>query len=117
VVNANVFARGSLTSALIANAMLTVRTEHRLEAYAIWTFTEDHIGNSAPKGLENSAQGFNPGNRHPERCALKGRQIKRTSNTAAESIFRLAGRGYWAVQPPSIRISVPVMKAASSEHR
>jgi hypothetical protein len=31
--------------------------------------------------------------------------------------IRLAGRGYWAVQPPSIRISVPVMKAASSEHR
>ena len=26
-------------------------------------------------------------------------------------------RDYWAVQPPSMRISVPVMKPASSEHR
>ncbi len=31
---------------------------------------------SAPKGLEDSAQGFNPGNRRPERFALKGRQTK-----------------------------------------
>ena len=28
----------------------------------------------APKGLEDSAQGFNPGNRRPERFALKGRR-------------------------------------------
>jgi hypothetical protein len=34
----------------------------------------------APKGLEDSAQGFNPGNRSPERYALKGRQIERTNN-------------------------------------
>jgi hypothetical protein len=34
----------------------------------------------APKGLEDSAQGFNPGNRRPERFALKGRQIERTNN-------------------------------------
>jgi hypothetical protein len=33
---------------------------------------------SAPKG-QDSAQGFNPGNRHPERRALKGRQIERTN--------------------------------------
>jgi hypothetical protein len=32
---------------------------------------------SAPKGLEDSAQGFN---RRPERIALKGRQIERTNN-------------------------------------
>jgi hypothetical protein len=31
----------------------------------------------APKGLEDSAQGFNPGNRPPRRRALKGRQIER----------------------------------------
>jgi hypothetical protein len=30
----------------------------------------------APKGLEDSAQGFNPGNPPPRRCALKGRQIR-----------------------------------------
>ena len=60
VVNANVFARGSLTSALIANAMLTVRTEHRLEAYAIWTFTEDHIGQFCPKGAGELSPGFQP---------------------------------------------------------
>jgi hypothetical protein len=30
-----------------------------------------------------SAQGFNPGNRHPERRALKGRQIERTKHTKA----------------------------------
>jgi hypothetical protein len=26
----------------------------------------------APKGLDDSAQGFNPGNQPPPRCALKG---------------------------------------------
>jgi hypothetical protein len=53
---------------------------HRLEA-------------SAPKGLEDSAQGFNPGKprvstlgtNQPERRALKGRQIERTSNVKASS--------------------------------
>jgi hypothetical protein len=40
---------------------------------------------SAPKGLEDSAQGFNPGNR-PERFALKGRQIERTNNAKVDSI-------------------------------
>jgi hypothetical protein len=30
----------------------------------------------APKGLDGSAQGFNPGNRPPEGRALKGRHIK-----------------------------------------
>jgi hypothetical protein len=38
----------------------------------------------APRGLEESAQGFNPGN-HPERRALKGRQIKRNNNVKARS--------------------------------
>ncbi len=28
----------------------------------------------APQGLQNSAQGFNPGNPHKERFALKGRE-------------------------------------------
>jgi hypothetical protein len=35
---------------------------------------------AALKGLQNSAQGFNPGTNHPERRALKGRQIERTNN-------------------------------------
>ncbi len=29
----------------------------------------------APKGLQNSAQGFNPGNRQNKRFALKGREM------------------------------------------
>jgi hypothetical protein len=57
----------------------------------------------APEGLQDSAQGFNPGNRHPDRFALtrhmnvrsmnntrssglemlKGRQIRRTNNVKA----------------------------------
>ena len=41
----------------------------------------------APKGLEDSAQGFNLvstlGNRPPERRALKGLQIERTNHTKA----------------------------------
>ena len=31
----------------------------------------------APEGLQDSAQGFNPGNHPPGRRALKGRQIRR----------------------------------------
>jgi hypothetical protein len=45
-----------------------VRTEHRLEAYA-------------PKGLQDSAQGFNPGNTQNERFALKGREATDESRT------------------------------------
>jgi hypothetical protein len=33
-----------------------------------------------PKGLQDLAQGFNPGNQPPKRCALKGRQIERAKN-------------------------------------
>jgi hypothetical protein len=29
----------------------------------------------APQGLQDSAQGFNPGNPHNKRCALKGREM------------------------------------------
>ena len=38
-----------------------------------------------PNGPWSLAQGFNPGNRHPERRALKGRQIERASNVEVES--------------------------------
>ena len=31
---------------------------------------------SAPKGLEDSAQGFNPGNPQKKRFALKGREMR-----------------------------------------
>jgi hypothetical protein len=34
-------------------------------------------GNLRPEGAGGSGQGFNPGNRQPERPALKGRQIER----------------------------------------
>ena len=30
----------------------------------------------APQGLQNSAQGFNPGNPHKKRFALKGREMR-----------------------------------------
>jgi hypothetical protein len=40
---------------------------------------------SAPKGQQDSAQGFNPGNRHPDRRALKGRQIERPNNAKVGS--------------------------------
>jgi hypothetical protein len=33
-----------------------------------------------PKGLQDLAQGFNPGKQPPKRCALKGRQIERAKN-------------------------------------
>jgi hypothetical protein len=39
-----------------------------------------------PAGTTGLSQGFNPGNRHPDRHALKGRQIQRTNNVKAESI-------------------------------
>jgi hypothetical protein len=39
----------------------------------------------APTGLEDSAQGFNPGNRPPERRALKGRQNESTNNVEVGS--------------------------------
>jgi hypothetical protein len=44
-----------------------------------------HRGNFAPKGLRTQPRVSNPGNRHPERCALKGRQIERTNNAAVRS--------------------------------
>jgi hypothetical protein len=40
---------------------------------------------SAPKRQQDSAQVFNPGNRHPDRRALKGRQIERPNNTKVGS--------------------------------
>jgi hypothetical protein len=47
---------------------------------------ESHVGKFLPqRGQEDSAQGFNPGNRHPERRALKGRQIERTNNAKVGS--------------------------------
>jgi hypothetical protein len=42
----------------------------------------------APEGLEDSAQGFNPGNRPPGRRALKGRQIRRRRNGREEHIYQ-----------------------------
>jgi hypothetical protein len=43
---------------------------------------ECYAGRFSARGL---AQGFNPGNRHPDQYALKGRQIQRTNNVKAES--------------------------------
>jgi hypothetical protein len=42
--------------------------------------------------------GFNPGNRRPERFALKGRQIERTNNAAVESNrsnVSIANANFW----------------------
>jgi hypothetical protein len=40
----------------------------------------------APEGLQNLAQGFNPGNRPPGRRALKGRQVIVISNRREKHI-------------------------------
>ena len=40
----------------------------------------------APKGRQNSAQGFNPGTDHPTARALKGRQIESTNNAEVRPI-------------------------------
>jgi hypothetical protein len=45
---------------------------------------------SGPKGLQNSAQGFNPGIVDQERCALKGRQIERSNKAEAGSDVQLS---------------------------
>ena len=51
------------------------------------TKIREHLGRFiAPEGLEDSAQGFNPGNRPAGRRALKGRQIRRV-RTDAKNIF------------------------------
>jgi hypothetical protein len=34
-----------------------------------------------PKGLHDSARGFNPGNATPRPCALQGREIEQSKNT------------------------------------
>jgi hypothetical protein len=39
----------------------------------------------APQGLQNSAQGFNPGIVHQERRALKGRRIERPNKAEERS--------------------------------
>jgi hypothetical protein len=44
----------------------------------------------APEGLQDSAQGFNPWEPIPKRCALKGRQIERTSHTKAGVIVNMS---------------------------
>ena len=41
----------------------------------------------APEGLQDSAQGFNPGNRPPGRRALKGRQIRLIRNRREAPIY------------------------------
>jgi hypothetical protein len=57
----------------------------RLEGDAIGDRSEWHEDKEdfgaicSPEGLEDSAQGFNPGKRPPGRRALKGRQIRRIS--------------------------------------
>ena len=53
-----------------------------------WHKDKEHLGRFiAPEGLEDSAQGFNPGNRPPGRRALKGRQMRRRRNGREEHIY------------------------------
>ena len=53
-----------------------------------WHEDKEHLGRFiAPEGLEDSAQGFNPGNRPPGRRALKGRQIRRRRNGREAPIY------------------------------
>ena len=53
-----------------------------------WHEDKEHLGRFiAPEGLEDSAQGFNPGNRPPGRRALKGRQIRRIRNRREAPLY------------------------------
>jgi hypothetical protein len=61
----------------------TILARHKVPG--VWPFVGDQVREFAPTGLEDSAQGFNPGNRHPDRYALKERQIQRANNVKAES--------------------------------
>jgi hypothetical protein len=63
----------------------------------VWTFTEGHVGREIlalkPKGREGSTLGT----RHPERRALKRRQIEGTNNVASSPVVaRLHGALYFS---------------------
>ena len=66
-----------------------------------WREVKEFSGRSfAPKGLEHSAQGFNPGNRTSLRIALKGLQIEgvnsRIKRLSISRPFR-ARRSWWTI--------------------
>jgi hypothetical protein len=58
---------------------------HEVPGPGVWTFVGGQVREFAPTGLEDSAQGFNPGNRPPERRALKGRQNESANNVEVGS--------------------------------
>jgi hypothetical protein len=76
---------------------MTVASIHLWKAYH-WRQNARHLqkitsGNLGPKGLEDSAQGFNPGNRHPERCALtRHMNVRSMNNTRSSGLEMLKGR-------------------------
>jgi hypothetical protein len=59
----------------------------------------------APKGLQNSAKGFNPGNPQNKRFALKGREMRyqmKFAPVAAQKSERAIGTcGSWTIGPRS----------------
>src|ERR1700722_20500338 len=53
------------------------RSQARSVWTAVWTFTEGHVGNFVPRrGRRTQPRVSTLGTDHPERCALKGRQIE-----------------------------------------
>jgi hypothetical protein len=80
-----------------------------LSGWAGWLTTDNHFNRPsgtgasphrypgpkgrAPKGLEVSAQGFNPGKRHPERFALtRHMNVRSMNNTRSSGLEMLKGR-------------------------
>jgi hypothetical protein len=80
---------------LLSRRESTIVTRH--EVTGVWTFVGGQVREFAPTGLEDSAQGFNPGNR-PERRALKGRHNESANNVEVGSNCGTFGQdqGFWS---------------------
>jgi hypothetical protein len=51
-------------------------SDDKLKLWVEWREAKQNFGRSiAPEGLQDSAQGFNPGNHPIKRFALKGREM------------------------------------------
>jgi hypothetical protein len=68
----------------------------------------------APKGLEDSAQGFNPGNPPPKRCALKGRQIRYDKTHAENELAHVTSRPF-SFQGEPVLLNIPRVETLGLE--
>jgi hypothetical protein len=64
----------------------------------------------APQGLQNSAQGFNPGNPQNKRFALKGREMRVPGEVAPIAAWNIGPRFHpvrtFDLAPPSGRVAL-----------